>query len=52
MAINPYSVIISADNGKVRTGAFFDARDIYEVINRYLKDGYSLEGLEIEVGQV
>lgn len=51
MARNPYSVIISADNGKVRTSAVFEAWDIYEVVDGYLKDGYSLEELEIEVEQ-
>ena len=51
MTRKPNHVIISADNGKVRTSAFFDAQDIYEVINGYLKDGYSLEELEIEAGQ-
>lgn len=47
--MEPRSVTITADNGRVRTGAFFNPLDIYETIDRYIKDGYSLEELEIEV---
>lgn len=47
--MEPRSVIISADNGRVRTGAFFNPLDIYETIDRYIQDGYSLEELEIKV---
>ena len=47
--MKPRAVIITADNGRVRAGAFFNPLDIYETIDRYIQDGYSLEELEIEV---
>ena len=40
-------VIVSADGGRARTGAFGVA-EIHEVIESYLSDGYALEELEIE----
>ena len=40
-------VIVSADGGRARTGAFGVA-DLYSVIQDYLSDGYALEELEIE----
>lgn len=40
-------VVISADGGRARTGAFGVA-EIHEVIESYLSDGYALEELEIE----
>ena len=41
-------VIVSADGGRARTGAFGVA-EIHEVIESYLSDGYALEELEIEI---
>lgn len=46
--MEPRTVIITAANGKIRTGAFFNPLDIYVTIDRYIQDGYSLEELEIE----
>ena len=40
-------VIISADGGRARTGAFGVA-EIHEVIESYLSDGYALDDLELE----
>ena len=40
-------VVISADGGRARTGAFGVA-EIHAVIESYLSDGYALDDLEIE----
>ena len=40
-------VVISADGGRARTGAFGVA-EIHEVIESYLSDGYALDDLELE----
>ena len=40
-------VIVSADDGRTRVGAFSVA-DLYAAMQDYLSNGYALEELEIE----
>lgn len=46
-----FKLAVSAENGSVRTGAWFTPKDVYEVIEGFLADGYSLEELEFELSK-
>ena len=48
MSKSHFPLVITADNGSVRTGVWFSPKDVYEIVEGYLADGYTLEELEFE----